>query len=749
MKGMQKIIRGSGFKGVLSYALEGKDHEEGHGRLLGGSMAGTTVRELAAEFRAIARMRPDIEKPVWHNSLRMPAGEDISDERWNAIAKSYLKRMQFDLKHTQYAVFKHDDAHVHLVVNRVLTDGSVFLGRNENLLSTQVIQRLERAFKLTLTPGPRYGTDGKIVMPERSAPRKNEIEQATRLGIQPARLALQARVATALQGRPTTSEFLARLDAAGVQAVPSIASTMRMNGFAFEWDGIAFTGSQLGAAYKWAAIQQKIEYDQTRDSEELARRQAQARHRRADEPAAGSVAGAAPEPGGPGAAAGEPAAPDRHAAAGDLDAGASHPAAGAGFAPAGADAALPAGAGFGQAAPGDRGGTAEEGGRDAGDAGRPRNASGEPERNQGRAGPHRDAGHGLPPGQPGASLDAGQREAPDLADSVRVFEDAERLVARHDEDAKVAAWRQQAAALGAPAYRVMVTEGLRPFGFERAAPAGQDALGEPGRLWSAGEVEALIPALRVASNSGFDVDLTPVDTAHHFLVVQGLRPETLAQARAQGYAPALVQQTGKSELQAVLKVPRESGRDDEESLLDALSLELNTRWASQDRPALPGVPTGRERALAMAGFVRHGPGKSAKSEKGALTVILEALGRLCRKTLAGLAALRRQADHDGAQVQAQEREQQRAHEKKQEVAKLLRQEEAQVYWRHAAEASSESPDQVDLEVAKNMLKAGHLPAEVRAVLRASPGLAERHLDVQTYVKEAVKKAQKALNAAAP
>ena len=336
---------------------------------------------------------------------------------------------------------------------------------------------------------------------------------------------------------------------------------------------------------------------------------------------------------------------------------------------------------------------------------------------------------------------------------MRVFEDAERLVARHDEDAKVAAWRQQAAALGAPAYRVMVTEGLRPLGFERAAPAGQDALGEPGRLWSAGEVEALIPALRVASNSGFDVDLTPVDTAHHFLVLQGLRPETLSLARAQGYAPALVQQTGESDLQAVLKVPRESGRDDEESLLDALSLELNTRWASQDRPALPGAPTGRERAVAMAGFARHGLGKSEMSDKsakkGALTVILEALGRLCRKTLAGLAALRRQADHDGAQVQAQEREQQRAHEKKQEVAKLLREEAAQVYRRHAAVSSSESPDQVDLDVAKNMLKARHLPAEVRAVLRASPGLAERHLDVKTYVKEAVKKAQKALNAAAP
>ena len=339
---------------------------------------------------------------------------------------------------------------------------------------------------------------------------------------------------------------------------------------------------------------------------------------------------------------------------------------------------------------------------------------------------------------------------------MRVFEDAERLAARHDEDAKVAAWREQAAALGAPAYRVMLREGLRPLGLERAAPSLGDALDEPEQLLSAQEVEALIPALRAASNRGFDVDLTPVDAAHHFLVVQGLRLETLAQARAEGYAPALVQQTGERELQAVLKVPRESGRDDEESLAERLSLELNARWASQARLAPAGAPTGREstgsreRALAMAGFARHGPGENGKSaKKGTLTVILEALGQFCRKTLKRLAALRRQADHDAAQVQARERAQQWAREKKQEVARLLREEGARVYRLHAAESGSESPDQVDLDVAKSMLKAGHLPAEVRAALHASPGLAARHLDVKTYVEDVVKKAQKALKAAAP
>ncbi|MEC5215015.1 hypothetical protein RCH06_003592, partial [Polaromonas sp. CG_9.5] len=656
MKGMQKISRGSGFKGVLSYAFEGKDQEVGHGRLLGGSMAGTTARELAAEFRAIARLRPDIARPVWHNSLRMPAGEDISDARWNAIATSYLKRMRFDVKHTQYAVFKHDDAHVHLVVNRVMTDGSVFLGRNENLLSTKVIQRLEHAFKLTLTPGPTYSAEGKIVMPERSKPSKNELEQALRLGELPARLALQARVATALQGRPTTGEFLARLDAAGVQAVPNIASTGRMNGFSFEWDGIAFTGSQLGAAYKWAAIEKEIQYDQAGDSQELARRQAEARHRRADGAAAKPAGDAASEPSGVAAAAGAPAAAAQRAAAGDLDAGSGDLAAGAGVARTRSAGSVLDSDGPGSAAPGNRGDIAPESAGPVAASGERGNYAVSGEDFEGRDGQPRDAGQGFSAGRPGASEEGGQRGAFDRANAARAFEEIAQLALRQDEDTKREAWRLQAAALSAPGYRLTLTDSLQPWGGLRPDPLGTGQSGDekemreaPAQSYSAEEVAALIPELCVCSARGFDVYLTPVDEAHHYLVVQGVRPERLAGLRAQGYRPALVQQSGEGDVQVVLKTSRDGRQNGEDRLVDTLALALNQEWASQNAPA--DTQTGRQRALPMAGFALHAPGKSesnAKSEKrSALTVILEALGQFCKKTLKRLTALRRQSDHDG------------------------------------------------------------------------------------------------------
>jgi len=119
MKGMNRIKRGRGFRGLLDYLEENRDGPA-PGRLTGGTMSGHTPRELAAEFKASRQLRPDIEKPVWHNSLRMPAGEDVSDEMWDRIARDYLQRMGFDLTKTQVCCWKHDDeAALHIVASRI------------------------------------------------------------------------------------------------------------------------------------------------------------------------------------------------------------------------------------------------------------------------------------------------------------------------------------------------------------------------------------------------------------------------------------------------------------------------------------------------------------------------------------------------------------------------------------------------------------------------------------------------------
>lgn len=158
---MQKISRGRGFRGALNYAFERDSADAEPGRLLGGNMSGQDARQLAAEFGQVRRLRPDIERPVWHNALRLKSGETLTDAQWVAIADDYMKRMGFTGAHPRAYVL-HDDAdgqHIHIVASRVSAEGKVYLGKNENLASTRHIQALERDHGLAITKGPTYDPD--------------------------------------------------------------------------------------------------------------------------------------------------------------------------------------------------------------------------------------------------------------------------------------------------------------------------------------------------------------------------------------------------------------------------------------------------------------------------------------------------------------------------------------------------------------------------------------------------------------
>jgi hypothetical protein len=266
MKGMQKIQRGSGFRGCADYLF---DHDDG--RVVGGNMVGTTPRALAMEFGVTRRQRPDIAKPVWHNSLRLPHDErvEITDEKWREIGDDYMRGMGFSDQHPRVYVL-HEPGHIHILASRVALDGSLYLGRNENLKSTALIQRLEQLHGLTVTKGPKRTTKGRIAPPEVRRTRQNERRRYERLEDTPPREWLQQLVAEAAQGKPSASEFVARLQSKRVSVWPNVASTGRLSGFSFGFEGVAFTGQQLGAKFTWPRLQKAgVHYDPARDMDAL------------------------------------------------------------------------------------------------------------------------------------------------------------------------------------------------------------------------------------------------------------------------------------------------------------------------------------------------------------------------------------------------------------------------------------------------------------------------------------------------
>ncbi|MEI7410976.1 relaxase/mobilization nuclease domain-containing protein [Pectobacterium aroidearum] len=287
MKGMQKIRRGKNFAGVVLYALRPDSHHQCPPNVIGGNMMGDSERDLIAEFNTTKTLRPDVAKPVWHNSLRLPKNEALTDAQWSKIADDYMARMGFSETHLRCYVL-HDDIdgqHIHIIASRIdLVNGKRYLGKNENLISTRIIQQLERDYSLTRTKGPEASpvSSSSTSLPRKSPTQKpmgaipkpkklsrNEAMMEKYKGEPSPKSVIQEALETLLSGKPSTTEFVTQLVARNIRVVPNIASTGKMNGFSFEYQGISFKASQLGKGYSWSALQNRLDYQPERDNDFL------------------------------------------------------------------------------------------------------------------------------------------------------------------------------------------------------------------------------------------------------------------------------------------------------------------------------------------------------------------------------------------------------------------------------------------------------------------------------------------------
>ncbi|MEL5625828.1 relaxase/mobilization nuclease domain-containing protein [Serratia ureilytica] len=277
MKGMQKIKRGKSFAGVVLYALRSASHHKVAPVVIGGNMIGSFAKELIAEFDATKTLRSDVAKPVWHNSLRLPKNETLTDAQWSGIADDYMKRMGFSETHLRCYVL-HDDKdgqHIHIIASRVSLDaGKLYLGRNENLASTRIIQQLERDYNLTRTKGPeakaslaspsRNSATQKPITRTTAKPKKcsrNESMMEKRTGEICPKTVIQEAIDTLIQTKITEEKFVQQLAAQKIKALPNRASTGKMNGFSFEYANISFKASQLGKKYSWKNLEPFIIID--------------------------------------------------------------------------------------------------------------------------------------------------------------------------------------------------------------------------------------------------------------------------------------------------------------------------------------------------------------------------------------------------------------------------------------------------------------------------------------------------------
>ena len=187
------------------------------------------------------------------------------------------------------------------------------------------------------------------------------------------------------------------------------------------------------------------------------------------------------------------------------------------------------------------------------------------------------------------------------------------------------AWSVQAGALSSPLYRLTLKsrrDDLPSFNIGK----GRGADGAE-QFYSASDVAALIPYLSAQNMKGRDIYLTPIDAAHHYLVVDDMTPETLTAMTRQGWSPAIVQESSAGNRQAVLKVPRIDGSN-EQCVANALVVSLNREFGDPNF-------SGAIHPFRMAGFANKKPDRD-----NAFTKIIAAAGVICEKAASALAELR-------------------------------------------------------------------------------------------------------------
>ena len=236
-----KIIRGKGFRGLMDYAL-GKDGAE----VIGGTVAGASPPEYAAEFGILRRLRPDVARPVWHASLSLPPGERMEREDWNMLCDAFLRRMDFDPQGTQWVAVRHRDAthdHVHIIVNRIQSDGSLWYGQREVFRAIEATQEMEKDFHLTRTKGLERGEGPRETWQEK------RMEERT--GEPSIKKRLAGEIADILRsGCVGKAAFESACAERGIEVRANIARTGKMSGYSFSYQGRAFPGSKIGAGWK-------------------------------------------------------------------------------------------------------------------------------------------------------------------------------------------------------------------------------------------------------------------------------------------------------------------------------------------------------------------------------------------------------------------------------------------------------------------------------------------------------------------
>ena len=175
-----KIMKGSGFKGVINYILDPKKGTE----LIDSSGVRTdSISHIAQSFIDQTELNPRVGKVVGHISLSFSAQDSskLSNEWMAQIAREYMEKL--GIKDTQFIIgrrFDKEHPHVYIAFNRIDNNGKTISDRNDRFRSEKICKELTAKYGLYFATGKEQVKGYRLKEPDKT---KYEIYQALKAEI--------------------------------------------------------------------------------------------------------------------------------------------------------------------------------------------------------------------------------------------------------------------------------------------------------------------------------------------------------------------------------------------------------------------------------------------------------------------------------------------------------------------------------------------------------------------------------------
>lgn len=147
-----KIVKGSSFKGCISYVLADKDAKI----LASEGVLEVDTKSITNSFYMQSLLNPKLSKCVGHIPLSFSPEDSprMTNQFMERLAKEYMKAM--GIENTQYIVVRHNNTghpHLHIVFNRVNNDGKTISDKNDRYRNEKVCKQLKDRYNLTYGKG--------------------------------------------------------------------------------------------------------------------------------------------------------------------------------------------------------------------------------------------------------------------------------------------------------------------------------------------------------------------------------------------------------------------------------------------------------------------------------------------------------------------------------------------------------------------------------------------------------------------